>query len=164
MCRPVGGRVSLSSRFVEGETASSLVVPIVWQRMRDMRPSRTSGFFLFDCSQDEVHEVMTLASDLEKITRYSEHHSYLAHELPLFHGVTVASFFAPSLDQGFGFCKPVFGGTEIRCSFSSSSFHHSIQALNQALKIIRSSVLHPLVEGLSRDDWLLARPPFMIAS
>ena len=80
----------------------------MWQRMRDMRPSRTSGFFLFDFLPDEVHEVMTLASDapgslfgeLEKITRDSEHHSYLAHELLLFYGVTVASFLAPCLDQG----------------------------------------------------------------
>ena len=119
---------------------------------------------------------MTLASDapgslfgkLEKITRNSEHHSYLAHELPLFYGVTVASFLAPCLDQGlatvslFSVVLRFVVHFLVRPFTTPSRVHVSTEP--QALKIIRSSVLHPLVEGLSRDDWLLARPLFMIAS
>ena len=53
------------------------------------RLARNSGFARVDSSLGEVHEVVILASDapgslfgeLEKITRDSGHHSYLAHEL-----------------------------------------------------------------------------------
>ena len=62
------------------------------------------------------------------------HHSWRKN-FSLIYGVTVASFLAPCLahqrfttltttSKGIGHCKPVFGGTEVRGSFSGS-FHHS---------------------------------------
>ena len=57
--------------------------------------------------------------------------TYLAHELHIFYGVTVASFLALALLtmvhdvdsylQGIDCCKPVLGGTKVRVHFSGIS-------------------------------------------
>ena len=78
---------------------------------------------------------MTLTSDapgslfgeLEKIARDPGHHSHLAHELPhcrFFPCTLPCSPKVHDVDrylQVIGYCKPVFGGTVVRCSFSGIS-------------------------------------------